>query len=177
MGNTNYDFLQGMARLAKVRENLDPFAMEVFELHTALEIELSIFLREMFPRADKMLVGKGKLGFPEKVSVLNATWRGDAAIIDALTPVLIKFIDLRNNVAHPDKSGIASALQGLRESYKAIDHEAGDDTAIAEIAQGVCAILGDGPTPKDLKRTFDALADLGKGFGKKGVAKPPAKPK
>ena len=165
MAGVRYDYMKGIARLASVRENLDAFAVEVLELHTALEIEIDTVLSAIFPRATKMLAGKGRLGFSEKVSVLNASWGGDPQAMDALAPVLICFIDLRNNVAHPDRRNIEKSLADLRLAYRQINHRADEDASVLEIAQGICAMLGDGPNPTDLKETLDALAALANGFG------------
>ncbi len=165
VANVRYDYMRGIARLAAVRENLDAFAVEVLELHTALEIEIDTVLSAMFPRAGKMLTGKGRLSFPEKVSVLNATWSGDPLAMDALAPVLISFIDLRNNVAHPDRRNIDKSLADLRVAYRQINHRAEEDAAVLEIAQGICAMLGDGPNPTDLKETLDALGAFANGIG------------
>lgn len=158
MGQFGYDYKKGMANLAKARANLDQFTMEVIELHAALEIELGVVLKALLPRGGVVLSGKGKLGFGEKVSVLNAAWIGREETIDALVAVLVAFINLRNAVAHTDHDNVAKSLTNLREVYRTINHEADAEAPLLDIAQGICAMIGDGPTAEDMQQHIDEMA-------------------
>lgn len=158
MGQFGYDYEKGMANLAKARADLDPFTIEVIELHAALERELGVMLGKLLPRGDIVLSGKGKLGFSEKVALLNAAWIGNTDTIEALIAVLVAFINLRNAVAHPANNSVDKSLATLREVYREINHGAGAEPPLLDIVQGICAMIGDGPTAADMQRHIDEMA-------------------
>jgi len=164
MSGVGYDFLEGIHRMLKASEHLDQFAVEVITYHAALEAEINLVLGRMVPRGEKVV--NGPLGLNHKVTILNAAWPGKGEDADKICAVLVAFIDLRNAVAHPDQKRVQTRLQNLRTAYREIDAEAGEETGVLEIAQGICAFLGDGPTPTTLHEIFDGLGNL---FGKVGT--------
>lgn len=156
MANINYDPFGGYQRLAQAAERIDPRAPEIFAYHAALEAEIDLVLAALLPRPEKL----SRLGFGHKISVLGAAWIGEPEAGDKICSSLARFNDLRNAVAHPAEGRIDGCLAGLRAAYREIEPTAGEDVAVAEIAQGICSFIGDGPSPADVERVAAAMKDF-----------------
>jgi hypothetical protein len=156
LARVSYDALQGYERLTAVAERVDLEAAKILTVHVALEAEMDAVLSKILPRADRMR----KIGFPNKVRVLEAAWVGDPEAGDRACAVLARFNDLRNSIAHGDREAQAGCRKSLVSAYQQINNRARDDIDVLEIAQGVCLFLGDGPTVETLERFKESLAEM-----------------
>lgn len=131
--------LDGLARLAKAVPNLDQRTLDIIAYHLHLERELDRALAKIFPRPERL-----KLGFVQKVSVLEAT--SSVAWIDGVGRALVAFNNLRNSVAHA--SGSRPEIDGC---FRALCVACGDMTGVTVdrakatvggLAAAICGALG-----------------------------------
>ncbi|MFC5389880.1 hypothetical protein U0030_02245 [Brevundimonas bullata] len=153
MAGVNYDSWEGTRRLAEAAGRIDKRAPEIFAYHAAMEMEIDVVLTSLLPRADKL----SRLGFPHKVSVLNAAWAGAPEAADKLCHALVRFNDLRNAIAHFNQREVEACLKKLRTAYAEIEPRGAATAAVGEIAVGLCAFMGDTPNPADLQAISDAM--------------------
>lgn len=153
MAGVNYDAWEGTKRLAEAADRIDKRAPEIFAYHAALEVELDMVLSALLPRGEKL----SRLSFGHKISVLNAAWQGEHEAAEILCAALVRFNDLRNAIAHFDPEQVASCLTNLRKAYGAIEPRGFEAAEVGEIAAGICAFMGDGPSPFDVSLVSDAL--------------------
>lgn len=162
MAQINYDPFEGYKRLANAVDQMDARAAEIFAYHSALEVEMDLVLDALLHNGARIR----RIGFANKVKVLHAAWIGDAEAGDKVCDAFSRFNDLRNAIAHHDQPAIDGCLIALRAAYRRIDEKAGDDAPIGEIAQGICAFIGDGPTPQEVAEVAAALEGLVGRFSK-----------
>lgn len=160
MGRVGYDWLQGMARVAEASAGLNPLWAEVIALHAAIEVEVNAMLEKCLRRSDAVLRGSPALTFGHKVNLLKAVWEGDPEAADQLCEVLRAFNELRNSVAHPDRKKTKAELRNVKAGYKALVPGLEHDPELSEVAQGVCAFMGDGLAPHDMVNMLERLAIL-----------------
>ncbi|MEO8724048.1 MAG: hypothetical protein ABI395_11125 [Sphingobium sp.] len=160
MGKVNYDWLEGITRVLKAGEKLDQRWVEIIAYHTALELELNEMLLKSLLRGEAVTGSNPRFTFGQKVAILKACWQGKADDADKLCRILFSFNELRNAVAHPDKKKTRAELKNLADAYLALVPNLGHAPTIAEIAQGVCAFMGDGIMPHDLENMANGLDHL-----------------
>lgn len=157
MGRINYDPLEGLKRLAEARAKLDDRAGSILTYHAALEREMDIVLARLLPRADRL---RG-LGFGQKVSVLDAAWRGPGDAGDMLCHALFRFNELRNSIAHGDH---AKKVDGkLALLVRAFDAIFPDNAAVGDIeliAAGLVGFLADAPL--NIEKLKGLMVDIGR---------------
>ncbi|WP_147417603.1 hypothetical protein [Sphingomonas cavernae] len=110
---------------------------------------MDIVLARLLPRADKL---RG-LGFSQKLSVLDAAWRGPADAGNKLCKALFLFNELRNSIAHGDEARIVNRhLARLAAAFAEIfpDHHGVKDIQL--VAAGLVGFLADGPVNLDKLR-------------------------
>lgn len=158
VAKVSYDGFAGIHRMAEAGATVDQRAAVILTFHAALEREIDVVLAALLPRPDKL---KTNFGFANKIDVLAAAWKGEPDAGDKLHLVLRRFNDLRNSVAHGDDiEKVEMWLTKLLNSYREIYSDADTHIEIGEMAQGICAFLADGPSPKRLIETIDALDKL-----------------
>jgi|GEM_PF-1828748 len=156
MAKVSYDALEGYERLSAVAERVDLESAKILTLHVALEAEMDAVLAKILTRADRMR----KIGFANKVRVLEAAWIGDPDAGDRACNVLRSFNDLRNTIAHGDRDAQVGCRAALVTAFRQIDPQAAEDIDVVQVAQGVCLFLGDGPSVETLERFKDSLAGM-----------------
>lgn len=153
MAKIEYDPFAGWARLLKAEQQIDDQAPLILTYHAALERELDEVLSRLLPCAEKIK----RIGYGHKVSVLAAAWVGDPDACERLVKTLIRFGDLRNAVAHGDASEVKEAMGRLQQAYEGLGPTLTTPPTLPEIAGGICAFLGDGPTPAEFGEIAQGL--------------------
>ncbi|MDV3456351.1 hypothetical protein RZN05_05100 [Sphingomonas sp. HF-S4] len=159
MGRVGYDPFEGLYRLLGAVDGIDPRAATILACHLALEREVVIVLNKLLPYPDRLR----NLGFVQKVQVLNAAWQGDEEAGDRICAALNRFNDLRNAVGHGNDDRVDGCLQSLRTAYKEIYPESSGAISIEDIAGGIVAYFGDGPTPEEIRTVVTGMAEVMKG--------------
>lgn len=141
MGEVGYDRLDGLRRLGEARAKLDHRAGIILTCHAALEREIDVVLAQLLPRSEKL---RG-LGFGQKLSVLEAAWKGSADAGDKLGRALFHFNELRNAVAHGDRvKEVDEKLKLLTDAFDAILPSAAEAGDVELVAAGLVGYLADG---------------------------------
>jgi len=152
MAKVDYDGFAGIHRISEAEATIDQRAAVILTFHAALEREVDVVLAALMPRAHKIR----HFGYGHKIDVLAAAWKAEPEEGEKLHKVLFRFNELRNAVAHGDRSDLVeAALKRLVDAYLQIAPDADYCVEIAEVAQGICAFMADGPTIRE----FSALAD------------------
>lgn len=142
MGRVGYNQFEGLRRLGEARAKLDDRAGTILTLHAALEREMDIVLSQLLPRAGKLY----GLGFGQKISVLQAAWKGPPEAGDKLCHTLLRFNELRNAIAHGDKAKeVDKKLKLLADAFEAILPGAAKIGDVELVAAGIVGYLADGP--------------------------------
>ncbi|MFC3784678.1 hypothetical protein GGR90_003047 [Sphingopyxis italica] len=142
MGKVGYDQFEGLRRLGQARAKLDDRAGIILTYHAALEREMDVMLARLLPRSEKL---RG-LGFGQKLSVLEAAWKGSADAGDKLGRALFRFNELRNAVAHGDRvKEVDEKLKLLTEAFDVILPGAAKVGDVELVAAGLVGFLADGP--------------------------------
>lgn len=156
----DYNFFEGWGRLFEAAESVDQRAALILTIHAALEREMDVALKHLLPRGDRL---GNRLGFPQKIDVLAAAWTKDPDVCDRLCAVLVQFNNLRNAIAHGDKSTVRKSYERLIETSKHIGGSDGHDEPLMAIAVNICAVLGEGPSMAELQKIG---RELGEAIGK-----------
>jgi hypothetical protein len=136
--------------MAEALANLDDRAAIILTCHAALEREVDVVLSRLLPRPDKLR----NLGFANKITILNAAWRGPADAGDKLNAGLFRFNELRNAVAHVNAPAeIDARIAQLRAAFDQILPDNGlEGNSIEEMAAGLIGFMADRPLERsDLK--------------------------
>lgn len=157
MGKVEYDWLEGIHRIAKAGDKLDRRWVEIIAYHAALEGEINVMLLKSLRRGEAVTGSSPRFTFGHKVAILKAAWQGDPEDADKLCGILFSFNELRNAVAHPDAKKTEAEIRNVTNAYSALVRGLDHEPDIAEIAQGVCAFMGDGILPHDLKGIVDGV--------------------
>lgn len=158
MAKVDYDGFAGIHRIAQAEGTVDQRTAVIVTFHAALEREIDVVLAALLPRPEKL---KKSFGFANKIDVLAAAWKGDPDAGDRLHLALRRFNDLRNSVAHGDAiDEVDKFLTKLIDAYRGIDPEVDVHVEIAEVAQGICSFMADGPTPREFLKIAKALDHL-----------------
>lgn len=165
MEKPSYDAFGGYSRLAEALENIDDHAVQVMTFHVALERELDEVLATLVKRPQALDSG---MGFGNKLKVLRAVWAGEEDILERAFAALHAFNEHRNRIAHGKKKEMRGTRKALLRAYQQIDGRATGQTAVAEIAQGIVAYIGQAPLPPDLKVLFDEMGRLGEAMSRFG---------
>lgn len=163
MGQVEYDWLEGLLRVTRAGEHLDRRWVEIIAYHAALEAEIDCMLVKCLPRGEAVTGSNPRFTFGHKIAMLKAAWKGEAESVDKLCRILVSFNELRNAVAHPDKKKTRAEIKNVTNAYMALADNLEHRPDIGEIAQGVCAFMGDGILPHDLKdiaRRLDRLVNV-----------------
>lgn len=159
MAKVDYDQFAGLGRLAEAAASIDARAAVILTYHAALEREIDIVLDKLLPRYDRL--PRRRFGYGHKIDILNMAWAGNTEAGDRLFQVLFRFNELRNAVAHGDRTELVDQkLAELLAAYRAIVPDADEDIQIDAVAAGICGFMADGPTPKELTDMFVGLEDL-----------------
>lgn len=164
MGKVEYNWLEGMGQIQAAGERLDPRWVEVIAYHAALETQLNVMLEKSLPRGSAVTGSNPRFGFGHKVAILKAAWKGEAADADKICAILYRFNELRNAVAHPDRRKTRTEIRNLIATYRALVPDLDHKPDFLEIAQGVCAYMGDGIAPHHLKQIAVGISEVIKGF-------------
>jgi hypothetical protein len=158
LGKVNYDPFEGWQRLFAAADQLDSNAALIMTLHAALEREMDVLLGKQLLHPEKL---RG-LGFGQKISVIAASWRGDAHASDLLCAVLTQFNELRNTVAHSDDpKRIKQSLAALRRAHTAIGRRQESVDELINVACDICSFMADGaPTLADFSEAAKAIGDV-----------------
>lgn len=157
MAKVDYDGFAGIHRIAKAEATIDQRAAVILTFHAALEREVDVVLAALLPHGDKIR----HFGYGHKIDVLAAAWKAEPEDGEKLYKVLFRFNELRNAVAHGDRADLVeAALKRLLDAYIQIAPDSGYDVEIAEVAQGICAFMADGPTIREFGAMAEALDRL-----------------
>lgn len=141
-------------------EEPDQFAVDVLTFHAALEIEMDHLLDLLLPRAEKL--GR-RLGFQNKISVINAAWKGTPESGDLLATALLRFNDLRNSVAHADApQAVATSFSNLVNAVAALNPDNRVPSTPFDAAVDICSFMGDDPGGRSamaFMETFDRVVN------------------
>jgi hypothetical protein len=152
MTEKRYDPYQGMYRVATAAETLTKDALEATAMHIAVEREITAYIAGKFARVDHL----DRLGFGQKAAVLHSLWPGSSQEADSIYLTLNAFNELRNKYAHGN-SGAEQCHQNLVLAYRRINPKAEEPISYTEIAQAICAFIGDGIMPDELKKMTTLL--------------------
>jgi hypothetical protein len=145
-----YDPFEAISRVLDAPEKVDAGTIEILAYHLSLEREVTLFLRTLLPRADRL----GDMPFALRLRVLDAAWKGEPERVEDIIAALTKFNQLRNAVVHGhDPAKIERLRAELTRAHLKL-HPPDHNPTVAEIAQGICAALGRGLT----SRQFGELA-------------------
>ena len=143
--------------MAQAEGTVDQRAAVILTYHAALEREIDVVLAALLPHGHKVK----HFGYGHKIDVLAAAWKGDPESGDKLYRVLFRFNELRNAVAHGDRADLVEgSLARLLDAYRAIDPNADLNVEMAEVAQGICSFMADGPTITEFTAVTKALDKL-----------------
>jgi len=147
MGKVGYDHFAGLARMAEELAKLDDRASLILTCHAALEREIDEVLSRSLPRADRLR----NLGFANKITVLNAAWKGSDDAGDRLNAALFRFNELRNAVAHVNApKEIDAKIALLRAAFDQVLPDNGlEGDSITEMAAGLVGFMADGVVSYD----------------------------
>jgi hypothetical protein len=140
---------------------MDPRAATILACHVALEREIIVVLGRLLPYPDRLR----NLGFIQKVQVLNAAWIGDEMAGDNVAAALGRFNDLRNTIGHGNDDRVEGCVRSLRAAYRNLHPECSDSVTVEDMAGGIVAYFGDGPTPEEIRVFVNGMAHIIKGFG------------
>jgi hypothetical protein len=154
MARVDYDPFEGITRLHEVVDRLGRRAGVILTLHIALEREVVQILDRLLPFPDRLR----NLGFTQKVQVLNAAWQGEERSGDLVSIALHRFNDLRNAVGHGNDDRVEGCLRALTAAYRELQPDSSENPSIEDIAGGILAFFGDGPTPEEIGYISNGLA-------------------
>jgi len=155
MAREKYDVVGGLERLIGSLNGLDPRTPDIIASHIALEREIEVVLSRSLYRPHHIV----NLNYAQKVRVLAATWKGEDTDADHLLDALLKFGTLRNKVAHGNSSLIDESFRHLRTAYQKLQPDEIGLSA-SDIAGGIIAFFGDGPTPTEIRAVSEGIEHL-----------------
>lgn len=156
MAGIDYDALEGLYRLAGALDELDARAAPIIASHIALEREVMILLERLLRRPEKV----EKFSYSSKLDLLHATWVGEDEAAEKVIAALRCFGALRNAVAHGKLEQVEPRLAQLRGAYGRLYPEEGNEASVEDMAGGIIAYFGDGPTPEQLRLIAEGVSQL-----------------